>query len=122
MEHQERRKESRIKKQSDFRYKIVPADASDSPVIDGRLVDYSAAGIRFTTELRLEKNARLLIQLDPDNLSTDATDWRQLWETGDGDYLHVIGTVMWCLASAQESGRFEVGARFLRKALDRFTA
>ncbi len=121
MEHQERRKESRVKAQSDFWFKIVPADESDSPVVDGRLVDYSAAGIRFTTEQQLAKNATLLIQLDPDLLSTSELDWRQLWETGDATYLHVIGSVMWCLASKLESGKFEVGTRFLRKALDHLT-
>ncbi len=121
MENRERRKDIRFNKQNIFQFKIVHAGLSDPLVMEGLLIDYSAAGIRFMTDAQLDKNISLSIQIDLDALSNDDMDWKALWETGNDAYLNVIGSVMWCLASGHEVGKFEVGTRFTQKALDKLT-
>lgn len=116
MKRDERRNGERVRSQNTFQFKKIHAGGSGPQSIDGLLVDYSAAGIRFVTNEQLEKNTSLFIQLNLDGLDCDIVDWRQLWETGSAESLNVIGSVMWCLASDHESGRFEVGTRFIRKA------
>jgi len=116
MEDNERRKRVRVSSRYNFRFRKIEDDSNAPPNIDGLMVDYSAAGIRFVTDEQLEKNTTLLIQLELNKMNCDVVDWRQLWETGSADCLYVIGSVMWCLASDHESGDFEIGTRFTRKA------
>jgi len=58
----------------------------------------------------------LFVQFDLNVLDNDAVNWKSIWETGDAVSLNVIGCVMWCLASENESKIFEVGMRFTQKA------
>ena len=121
MKNKERRKEIRFNKQNTFQFKIVQADLNDPLIKEGLLIDYSAAGIRFMTDEKLDKNLSLLIQIDLGGLGNDDVDWRSFWETDNEEYLNVIGSVMWCLASSQAAGKFEVGTRFTQKSLEQFT-
>ena len=82
------------------------------------MIDYSVAGLRFETDLPLEKRTPLFIQRDLDVLDSDATGWRSIWETGEAASLSIVGSVMWCIANKNESNVFEVGMRFLQKGLD----
>lgn len=109
----ERRECTRTNRQCAFQFEKIGADGSKQLPADGMLVDYSIAGIRFTTKEQLEKNTPLLIQFDLDVFENDAEDWRHLWEAGDATSLKVVGSVMWCLASKNEPGEFEVGTRFV---------
>ena len=122
MKNKERRKEIRINKKNTFQFKIVHAHLSDSVIMNGLLIDYSVAGIRFMTDEQLDKNISLFIQLNLDDLSNDDMDWRDLWETGNEAYLNVIGSVMWCLASDHELGKFEIGTKFTQKTLEKLTS
>ena len=122
MKNKERRKETRINKKITFQFKIVPANLSKSEIMNGLLIDYSVAGIRFMADEQLDKNISLFIQLNPDDLSSDNMDWRNLWETGNETYLNVIGSVMWCLASEHEFGKFEIGTRFTQKTFEKLTS
>lgn len=122
MKKKERRKETRINRKNIFQFKIVDAHQSDSLIMNGMLIDYSVAGIRFMTDEQLDKNISLFIQLNLDDLSNDDMDWRDLWETGNETYLNVIGSVMWCLASDLELGKFEIGTRFTQKTLEKLTS
>ncbi|MFT5700145.1 MAG: hypothetical protein ACI8ZB_003016 [Desulforhopalus sp.] len=110
----ERRKEIRINKHNTFQFTTAQGDQVAS---QGLLVDYSAAGIRFLTDEPVDKNISLLIQLNLNEFDNDDINWRDLWETGEEPYLNVIGSVMWCLATNQESGKFEVGTRFTQKVM-----
>lgn len=122
MEQRERRKEIRINKQNSFQFKIAEnvgrIDLTTPLTLQGKLIDYSAAGIRFITDAQLDKNSSLVIRLDLDSFNNDQIDWRELWETGNDTYLNVIGSVMWCLTCDQESDKYEVGTRFTQKALE----
>ena len=122
MKNKERRKKNRINKKITFLFKTVLANRSDSVIKNGLLIDYSIAGIRFMADEQLDKNISLFIQLNPDELSNDDMDWRNLWETGNEAYLNVIGSVMWCLASDHELGKFEIGTRFTQKTLEKLTS
>lgn len=118
MAKNERRNGERLRSRNTFQFRKIHTGGDDNDLqnMDGLLVDYSTAGIRFVTCEQLAKNTSLLIQLNLDGLDCDEVDWRQLWETGNAESLNVVGSVMWCLASDHEPGRFEVGTRFIRKA------
>jgi PilZ domain len=118
MEGNERRESVRISKKNTFQFKKYENGSTSLSAVEGLMLDYSAAGLRFETGEPLEKNTSLFIQLDLDALGNDAVDWRNIWETGDAVSLNVIGSVMWCLANKNESNVFEVGMRFTQKALD----
>ena len=116
MKKQEKRQEIRISWQKTFQFAKIAAGTDHKPNIDGILVDYSLAGIRFITNEPLDKNTPLLITLDLAGLGNNAADWRTLWETGSADQLNVIGSVMWCLVSDHKFGKYEVGTRFTKRA------
>ncbi len=121
MVNRERRKEIRINQHNTFQFTIAhssPVDLTCPPTMSGQLVDYSAAGIRFITNARLDKNVSINIRLNLDSFDNEAIDWRDLWQTGDEPYLNVIGSVMWCLNNKEDSNKFEVGTRFTQKALE----
>lgn len=113
---QEQRQEIRISWQKAFQFAKIAAGADQQPSIKGILVDYSVAGIRFVTNEPLDKNTPLLITLDLAGLENNEADWRNLWDAGSADQLNVIGSVMWCLVSDHEFGKYEVGTRFTKKA------
>jgi len=116
MEPIERRQEIRINNHNTFQFKTTQNGQAAQTTSQGLLVDYSAAGIRFITDEPVGKNISLLIQLDLNDFNNDDINWRDLWDTGEEPYLNVIGSVMWCLASDNESGKYEVGTRFTQKA------
>jgi|GEM_PF-607450 len=118
MESYERRESVRISKKNTFQFKKYEDGTTSPPTVEGLMLDYSVAGLRFETDEPLEKNTSLFIQLDLDVLGNDAVDWKNIWETGDAASLNVIGSVMWCLANTNETNVFEVGMRFTQKALD----
>ena len=116
MDRIEQRKDIRTRRQKLFQFASLGADADQQPSQSGFLVDYSIAGIRFVTNQPLAKNTPLLITLDLDGLDSHDQDWRELWEAGAADQLNIIGSVMWCLGSDHELGRYEVGTRFTGRA------
>ena len=115
MENDERRQCSRVNQQGTFQFRKCGEDEVTGMMLDGQLIDYSLAGIRFVTNERLEKNTSLLIELDLDHFQEDTKEWRRLWQTKESEYLNVIGSVMWCRWDADRSGEFEVGTRFVEK-------
>ncbi len=119
MEDEDRRKENRISKRNTFQFKIHHTDRRDPLIKEGLLLDYSAAGIRFMTDMKLDKNLALFIQLNLEDFRDADMDWREMWEIGSEAYLNVIGSVMWCMASGLEEGKFEVGTRFTQKASEK---
>ena len=118
MEGIDRRESERINKENIFQFSKLQDGNIGQLSIEGSMIDYSVAGLRFVTDEPLEKNTALLIQLNLEDLDSDAVDWKTLWETGDAESLNIIGLVMWCLASNLESNAFEVGMRFTQKAVE----
>lgn len=117
MQNEERRESVRISKKNTFQFKKLENGTTSPLSVEGLMIDYSVAGLRFETDEPLEKNTSLFIQLDLDFLDNDAVDWRSIWETGEAESLNMIGSVMWCLPNKNESNVFEVGMRFTQKAL-----
>lgn len=118
METNERRELVRVNKEKAFQFKKLQEGNTSARSVEGVMLDYSVAGLRFETDEPLEKNTSLFIQLDLAVLDSDAVNWRGIWETGDALSLNVIGSVMWCLASKKDSNIFEVGMRFTQKATE----
>lgn len=116
METNERRESVRISQKKAFQYKKFQEGNTGAHSVEGIMLDYSVAGLRFETDEPLEKNTSLFVQLDLNALDSDAVNWKNLWETGDALSLNVIGSVMWCLARKNESNIYEVGMRFVQKA------
>lgn len=116
MANNERRKGIRKNKKFVFQFNKIGEEDSKSHPIDGTLIDYSIAGIRFVTREQLQKNTALLIELDFAKLGTETKNWRNLWDEYEAASLRVIGSVMWCQENTQTSGEFEVGTRFVEKA------
>lgn len=119
MQNNERRESVRIRKKNTFQFKKLENGTTSPLSVEGLIIDYSVAGLRFETDVPLEKKTSLFIQLDLDVLDSDAVDWRGIWETGEAASLNIIGSVMWCIANKNESNVFEVGMRFTQKALER---
>ncbi len=117
MAKNERRKGNRKNRQFAFQFKTIGEDGNKAQPVGGILVDYSIAGIRFITHEQLQKNTALLIELDLESFGSETTDWRNLWEAGSDQSLKVIGSVMWCQENKHKSGEYEVGTRFVEKAL-----
>jgi hypothetical protein len=117
MSKNERRKGHRKNKQFAFQFKTIGTDGNNLGPVDGVLIDYSVAGIRFVTSEQLGKNTALLIDLEFDNFGSACKEWRTLWQENEAKSLQVIGSVMWCQENKQKSGEFEVGTRFIEKAL-----
>lgn len=118
MESNDRREAERINKENAFQFTKLQDGNIGQQSLEGSMIDYSVAGLRFVTDEPLEKNTSLLIQLNLEALNSDAADWKSLWETGDAISLSIIGSVMWCLASKIESNLYEVGMRFTQKAIE----
>ena len=118
MQNDERRESVRISRKNIFEFKKLENGTTSPLSVEGFMIDYSVAGLRFKTDAPLEKNTSLYIQLDLDVLGSDAVDWRSIWETGEAASLNIIGSVMWCIANRNESNVFEVGMRFTQKALE----
>jgi len=116
METNERRESVRINKKRAFQFTQIQEGDTSTHSVEGVMLDYSIAGLRFETDEPLEKNTSLFVQLDLNILDNDAVNLKSTWETGDAVSLNVIGSVMWCLASEKESNIFEVGMRFTQKA------
>lgn len=116
METIERRESVRINKKRAFQFTRLQEGDTHTHSVDGVMLDYSIAGLRFETDEPLEKNTSLFVHLDLNVLDNDAVNLKSTWETGDAVSLNVIGSVMWCLASENDSNLFEVGMRFTQKA------
>ena len=116
METNERRESVRINKKRAFQFTKLQEGDTSTHSVEGVMLDYSIAGLRFETDEPLEKNTALFVHLDLNILDNDAVNLKSTWETGDAVSLNVIGSVMWCLASENESKSFEVGMRFTQKA------
>ena len=117
MAENERRKGARKVGHFVFQFKTIDAEGKKTVPFDGVLIDYSVAGIRFKTCEPLRKNTNLLIELDFADFGSETTDWRNLWEEEEASSLKIIGSVMWCQENKKKSGEFEVGTRFLQKAM-----
>ncbi|MFT5730615.1 MAG: hypothetical protein ACI8PB_004801 [Desulforhopalus sp.] len=118
METNERRESVRINKKRAFQFTKLQEGDTSTHSVEGVMLDYSIAGLRFETDEPLEKNTALFVHLDLNILDNDAVNLKSTWETGDAVSLNVIGSVMWCLASENESNIFEVGMRFTQKAIE----
>lgn len=118
MQNNERRETTRISGEGLFQFKKLENGRDTAQPVKGSMVDYSIAGLRFITDEPLEKNTSLLVRLDLGALGDETGDWRVLWEAGDADSLNIIGSVMWCLASKSDSQVYEVGMRFVEKAIE----
>ena len=116
MEKNERRKGARKTGKFAFRFKKIGEEGRKGPAIDGTLIDYSIAGIRFVTREQLQKNTALVIELDFEKFGYETKNWRSLWDEYEAASLQVIGSVMWCQQNKQIPGEFEVGTRFVEKA------
>lgn len=116
MENNERRESVRIKKKRAFQFTRIQEGDTSTHSVEGVMLDYSIAGLRFETDEPLEKNTSLFVHLDLNILDNDAVKLKSTWETGDAVSLNVIGSVMWCFASENEPNIFEVGMRFTQKA------
>ena len=114
MGNDDRRQSFRFAAQGEFQFR--KQGQSEPEVCSGQLVDCSVAGIRFITDAYLEKNTPLIIQLDLDQFSEDAGNWRTFWKIADNKVLTVVGSVMWCQQYEGGLAVFEVGTRFTDKA------
>ena len=117
MAENERRKGNRKAGQFVFQFKTLGEEDKKTLPLDGVLIDYSVAGIRFKTREPLRKNTNLLIELEFANFGNETMDWRNLWEEEEANSLKVIGSVMWCQENKKKSGEFEVGTRFVEKVM-----
>ncbi len=116
MAKSERREGKRRNRSFGFHFAAIGADGSSAGLVEGTLIDYSLAGIRFVTDTELRKNTHLFIELLFENFGSESKDWRALWEEREAGSLKLIGSVMWCQEKKNKSGEFEVGTRFVEKA------
>jgi hypothetical protein len=97
-------------KQSIVHFQIVESKGDPGPDREGKMVDYSQGGMRFSAKQPLQKNTKIYIKLDSEEWGKELT---VVWRNPDRSLLEVIGSVMWCLESPETPGEFEVGARFV---------
>jgi len=110
---QERRQYERLSKQATITYRCMDEMANDHANHDARLCDFSGGGARFLTNELLSKNLQLLLNLEFNGWQNNSGEL--LWTGSDSDVgkLKAIGIVMWCSTSADKTGFYEAGVRFV---------
>ncbi len=110
---QERRQYERLSKKATIAYRFMDEMTNEHAGHNARLCDFSGGGARFLTNELLSKNSQLILNLEFNGWQNNSGEL--LWTGSDCDVgkLKAIGIIMWCSTSADKTGFYEVGVRFV---------
>ncbi len=107
----ERRRYPRLYRRFAVRYSVMEDLAGCAPCHGGELLDISAGGLRFQTDVGVSSGSQLLFEIELPGWRERDGDWRRTGREEDRGVLRVIGVVIWVKNGRPGVGH-EVGVRF----------
>ena len=109
---EERREYERLDR--DFRVSYCRSGNISHHALDRNadLLDIGGGGMRFLAEELLEEKTQLILEVEFSGWQVDDEEWTATGSSDDSGLLRVIATVMRCVESRTQIGKYEVGVCF----------